>query len=460
MMARGKLWKLVLITSAICWSTACWTDPRVMWSPDGRHAAVIGAGGLRLTNETGSLSPLLVPGVSKAAWFADSKQLVLVVRRELTGFSSLSAALGPERTKELGEVAEIVWQQLQAPAGPLDAGDRIFVLTGLGATFADTDDVETAIGWYLLEHHRDAIRQKLGEEADLDELPPITVNSLVVARLIDDRLELGRPLYSDIDRFMEIRPAPAGQAVAFVTATDVGIEGTILTTRVVGTDGAETALIVDTETGSHFDWGSDGRSLWYFQALDERDLGKESWGVLTERKVLDADGEIELAESGSSRVRVPFSRESRVRSLADGRVMFNAPELRLPAVLAGEPTPDHEQLFAFDRKRSTLTALVPTEHLADLPPSLAVFEPGPDADHFLIGGGHGDVWLICISDDRLEHVETGFEVGDIVPMPSWRTSDEFLYVRKAATRAEFVLRRGDAERILSADWPAQVLKLK
>ena len=451
------------LACAICWSVACWTDPRVVWSPDGRRAAVVAEDGLRFTNEQGTLSPVLVPGASRAVWFADSERLALVVRKDVRGFAPLAAMLGPEQTQALVGMAEIVWQQLQAPAGPLDARDRIFAVTGLGLgpPFTDTEDVEAAIGWYLLEHHGAAIRQKLGTEAMLDDLPPITISSLVVARLVDGGLEVGTPLYSALDHFVDIRPAPGGRAVAFVTEIAAGLDRDFLITHIAPADGSTPASVVATPTGGYLDWSSEGRSLWYFDVWNDDDSNPEVYiGALTEREVLDENGGIKVAESGTSRVSVMFSKDSRIRSIAGGLVMFDASELRFPVVLSTEePLADREQLFAFDRKRSTLSALIPNEHLTKLPRSLDAFAPAPDSSHVLIGGDHGDVWIVCVPDGAVEHIEAGFEITDHVALPSWRTSSEFVYVKKNGARSEIVLRGGTSDRVLSLDWPTRVLPL-
>jgi hypothetical protein len=444
---------LALVTSAACLSLACWTDPRVVWSPDGRLAAVVGGDGLHVTDAEGSLSPLLAADVSRAVWFADSQRLALVVRRQVPDFSSLAAALGPERTRTLAEAAEIIWQQAQAPAKPIDLGDRIIALTGLGLPFADnSEDVATAIGWYLRDRYRDDMPQEFEEE----ELDPITLNVLVVAKLVDDRLEISAALYADLSLFVDIRPAPGGSAVAFVTTGAVGVGTGVLTTHIASADGTGPTEIVATPTAGYPDWSPNGRSLWYVAALDDDDP-ESDMGWLTEQTVLDADGRVDLTDHPSWRVILKFSTEGRVRLLANGIVMFNARELHVPALLSDVPAVDQDQLFAFDPEHSTLKTLVATDQLERLPRSLAAFEPGPDRAHVLIGGDEGDVLLMSIPDGRVLAFPTGFADRSDIPMPSWRQPGEFVYMRNTAFGIELVLRRGETERVLSAGWPAAVL---
>ena len=457
MTGMSRLRSLALVTSTACLSLACWTDPQVVWSPDGHRAAVVGRDGLHLTDAEGSLSPSLAAGVTRAVWFADSQRLALVVRREVADFSSLAAVLGPERTQTLVDAAEIIWQQAQAPLDPMDLGDRIMLLTGLGhgVLFSDESDVLTALAWYLREQYADATPPEFTEE----DLNPITLNVLVVANLVADRLEIGAVLHADLGRFLGIRPAPGGSAVAFVTEGLIGMRAGVLTTYLASADGTTPARIVATPTAGYPDWSPDGRSLWYVEARDLDDPESDI-GWLTEHEVLDSDGELNPAEDASRRVTVRFSTENRVRFLASGVVMFNGRELHVPALRPARPAPDHDQLFAFDPARATLTTLLPAEQLARLPRSLAAFEPGPDPALVLIGGNDGAVLLVSIPDGRVEAFATGFAERVRIPMPSWRQPGEFAYVRRTASFIELVLRRGDTERVLSTGWPTDVLTIK
>jgi hypothetical protein len=247
--------------------------------------------------------------------------------------------------------------------------------------------------------------------------------------------------------------------VAFVTKAVVGVGSGALTTHIASTDGTDPVEVVATPTAGYPDWSPNGRSLWYVEALDDNDPESDV-GWLTAHDVLDADGRIKLAERSSRRVTVRFSTEGRVRVLANGVVMFNARELHVPALRPDVPAPDHDQLFAFDPERSTLTTLVPTERLARLPRSLAAFEPGPDPASILIGGDDGELLLMRVPDGHVTAVATGFTERAKVPMPSWRQPGEFVYVRKTASGSELVLRRGDIERVLSGGWPAGLLTVR
>ena len=103
-----------------------WTSS-VVWSPDGRQAAVIGGDGLYLADGEGTLA-LLAADVYDAAWLADSERLVLARSREINNWSALADALGPQRTHQVAVKAEAVWQQIQAPGKPIALEDRLQAL--------------------------------------------------------------------------------------------------------------------------------------------------------------------------------------------------------------------------------------------------------------------------------------------------------------------------------------------
>ena len=78
-MRRFQLTILFLLTTVtFC---GCIPEKKIIWSPDGRTAAIIGGDGLYLCDESGKLSSHIAEMVKEALWLSDSKQL-LVIRGE------------------------------------------------------------------------------------------------------------------------------------------------------------------------------------------------------------------------------------------------------------------------------------------------------------------------------------------------------------------------------------------
>jgi hypothetical protein len=68
---------LALIATLLALAGCDEAGENVVWSPDGRQAAVIGTKGLYLCDAGGKLSPLLVPRATHARWLPDGKRLVV-----------------------------------------------------------------------------------------------------------------------------------------------------------------------------------------------------------------------------------------------------------------------------------------------------------------------------------------------------------------------------------------------
>lgn len=423
---------------------------RLFWSPDGARAAVLTADGLYLTDPAGKLSPLLLPRAYRVAWLGDSRRLVVGHSREIKDFASLATALGPERTQRLTAKAESFWRQLL----PLRT------LKDLPSSAIKADDDVGGITLYLREKYPAALKEKAG--ADWKDLEAMAAewHTLSVARLDGDRLELGAILHAGLARIGEIRPAPGGLAVAFVTSIELSPEPEdsrqILLSPI---DGSAPALVVANHTSASPDWSADGRSLWYCTTAGAGPSGNRGddlrVGTLSSCRALDANGRIAVESQAEAHVSLIFHDRSRVRSLRDGRVVFNAAELHLPVSAKDRDT--REGLFVVDPATNTVTRLCPAEPLANLPPSLAGFDLSPDETQILVADGEGRVWLLTLANQKVELISERANREDAVA-PAWRGPGEFTYLRKGDSRSELIQRRGASETVISAAWPEAMLQ--
>lgn len=445
----AKLRRLAAPLGCLLFLVGCLQE-RLFWSPDGRHAAVITADGLYLTDAAGKLSPLLLPRAYRVAWLGDSQHLVVAHSREIKDFASLATALGPERTGQLTAKAESIWQQVL----PLKT------LRNLPANLIKPDDDVGGITLYLREKYRDALKEKAGDEwKDLESMTA-DWHSLAVARLVGDRLELGATLHQGLAKIGEIRPAPGGSAVAFVTHIELSPDSDdsrqIL---LVPIDGSAPAAVVASHTSASPDWTHDGRSLVYFKSGNGGRSGNSGddlrLGTLSSTPALDAQGRIVTDGKATDHAGLIFHDSNRVRTLGDGRVLFNAAEFHLP--ISAKDRNTREALFAVDLASNAVTRLCPPEQLANLPPSLANFEPSPDSTQTLIADGDGKVWLFTLADQKVELIQDKAIKEDSIA-PAWRGPGEFTYQQKTATRSELILRRGSAETVLSRGWPDDVMQ--
>ena len=439
-----------------------WTDD-LAWSPDGRRAAVVIAGGLHVSDAAGHLSPLLASDVYRVAWLGDSERLVFARSRAASTFAEISAAVGPERSREIVAGAEHLWMHMQAP----DWRDNI----ENSSEFWTAD--AAAFGMYLAEHHAAALREKLGEEADAIESEPVRLHTVVVARVTDDGLKSLQTLSEDLTPIKTIRPDPRGRFVAYVAKDEEFLHDDIARTFVVAVDGSHPRTLVAARTGEFPDWTRDGRSLLLLHARVERDLELGTLGCLARWKVLDANDRVEIEQTRPCVVDLIFESRDRIRSLADGRVLFDTDEQEFPretsrfmvtfqkkdgAIATALDPPRYRHLFVFDlsQEGASPVPLIPAGQLED--DAIGYFDVSPDGTRLIYSTARGRMRLLTVATRRSELLPLGLErregytVRDL-PRAVWAGNGAFTYIKNLDGRNAIILRRGSTEVVLNRNWP-------
>lgn len=425
---------------------------RLVWSPDGRRAAVITEDGLYVSDEDGRLSPRLATGVYRVAWLGGSQQLALARSRKVADYPALAAALGPERTRALTAKAEAAWQKLQTGQPVKEVGEELGEDGG-------------AVLLYLRERHREPLRKLLGSEWKELESAPAELHTIAIARLAGEKLEPGATLHESLASIQALRPAPGGTAIAFTTKLE--LSATIdqgLHLFVVAADGSAPPASVASQVAAEPDWTPDGHSLVYLKAPGP--AGREDHlrlGVLAQREVLTGDGRIRPSEQIRELAGLAFQQGNRVRCLRNGRVLFSAPDLSLP--IAGDNRDVREHLFALEATpEPTISRLTPAEPGA-LPKSLSYFFVSPDDNQVLIGSDGGEVWLLTLATGAIDVIAPKIDGNKNYTAPAWRRSGEFTLLREAVASArstarpvELFLHRGRSETKFSQAWPDELLR--
>jgi hypothetical protein len=433
-------------------------EEHLVWSPDGKRAAVIAKDGLHLCDLEGKLTPLLLPDIEMAAWFGDSRQLAVARQRTVGDWTSIAQVLGPERATEVTAEAEGIWAKLEA-GGPWG------VLTmALG-----DNKRQTVVKIFLRDHHQEALRSKLSP-GDWDNLKSehVDLADLLIVRIEGDKVLAGPVLHEGLEKIENIRVSPGDRAIAFTTdlTPHNDKEGRLLLTE-AGTAGVTT---VAERTAMYPDWTPDARSLVYMQAAEGGEKGDLRLATLVRREVLDASGQIKLQEKPDDLAGMVFSNFARVRCLRDGRIMFNAVEFSLP-VTNKDVEAEREKLFVLDPARqSTLVRVIPRGEEENMPKNLTFFELSPDEQRVLVGGFEGEVSLLTIATGDVGRLQKAGDYG-LMAAPVWRNNDEITYAKRnpvengkqPARQAEIVLQeispaKGDRETVLSKDWSVDMLE--
>lgn len=418
-------------------------EKRILWSPDGTRAAVLTNAGLRFTDANGRLTPVLVSGISAAAWI-DPQRLVLARRREVGEWAAIARVLGPRAAAIEAEAAEV--------AARIRDGAR-------GAeVFAGNKDLPLQL--CLRDRHAAELGPRLpaGESAKLQQ-KTVAISEVLVGTIRESAIEFGPVLLQAVGNVLDLRPAPGREVVA--ATMEMKAEGDECQLFLLRLDRPGPAVPAARRIAQYPDWKHDGSALVLCESTGSAS-DAVSLGVVVRRALVEENGVPRLSEKPEYLAGTMFNQFTRIRCLRDGRVLFNAAEFTLP--LAAEDYGDErEQLFALDASRQvTLVRLVPRKREADLPQQLSFFEVSPDETQVLFGAPKGAVSLLTLATGEVKEIQKSGQ-KELQGAPVWRGAGEIAYFRRAADDGsgarpvELVLRKGERETVLSREWSSEVI---
>jgi hypothetical protein len=446
----------VVLTTIIL--SGCLPEKRVVWSPDGRWAAVRGNEALYLCDAAGKLSPRLVETVASVAWLPDSRHLILSRSESTRSWDQVAAVLSDERRQELEARGVRLRQELLAHEGKWE-GFKPQSLEGL------TSGETVAVFVYVLDRQSEGLAEKLGEKwGDVKKIEA-TIALLQIAAVRDNgSLELGRVLARSVDAFDELRVASHGKTVAFRWPMSGGDQTYHL--YCLPLDGSASPAEVALHTSMFSDWSADGRYLVYAATKGPVPDGSDDLrlGTLARRKVCGEDGSLlATLPEAEELAGIVFQREVRVRCLRDGRVLFATLETQLPCT--AKDMPQRAGLFAVDPERQPgVTRMIPREAEGELPDALVLFEVSPDQQHVCIPAMDGRIAVLTLATGDVWEVLGQTEVDHLRIEPTWRSTDELCFAavpgpKEAKGRPQIELARLDwtaraaQRRVFSGDWP-------
>ncbi|HEY2343683.1 MAG TPA: hypothetical protein VGH90_11655, partial [Chthoniobacteraceae bacterium] len=235
-------------------------------------------------------------------------------------------------------------------------------------------------------------------------------------------------------------------------------------------------------------WTADGRSLVYARPKsnaksNDDDLDVESneaqLGSITRRRIRDDQGAL-LAELGNPEDLAGMlfiAGGNRVACLPDGRILFSALDMRLPAL--DKDMPRIATLFILQPDRGpTLKRAVAERAQKQLPNRVDKFVPSPDSTRVAIGGDDGSVAVVALESGQVTQLQGPIELyrdskkqdpndeksrAAEAPLPAWRNAAELTYVIGPGSkggsprRGEIVLRKlGSEPHAISKSWPDEM----
>jgi len=446
----------------------CWPMARIVWSPDGQRAIVLGQHQdepcLYLCDAEGRLSGRIAERVTAWTWLGDSRRFLVVrVGPPLKTWKEVSALMAKGRRQRITYRAEDLRKEILRH-GALD-GDSARWRTDRFAFMC------------LRDTYGKELAPKAGQKWKQIEQIQHEPWVVQVYHRTAGGARPGEVLLQSLDAIFGIGAAPDARAFAYVAkVSDSRMYGDVprggdLSLHVAAFQAGARPVQVADLVSFFFDWSPDGRYLAYVKAVSAKPAGSDrlQLGSVDRRKVRDETGAV-LAKlpKADPLVGLIFHEMLRVRWLRGGQVVFSAAEVQLPATAADMPP--KAGLFAVDPDRPlTVRRLLPrkAEDVVGDRPDL--FQVSPDGELVSIPGSRGEVTVVDLTTGGVWEVQERSDKmdSDDAPfnMPVWRSDRELCFVAAPGSphgskrRCQIVLLSGkDNEfRCISRAWPKEIM---
>ena len=451
----------------------CDYQKRVVWSPDGDLAALIGGAShvdytLFLCDTNGSLSPSSVKDVYRAAWSPDSTALVAAQSFEPESWAEICDLLPVQTRNRVIDAAEAIVQESDS----VDSLSRMIHEMGMSETYRHNPGERLAIKYCIRDHFREEVGPKLPHA--LEHMHDIPLHALFLCTVTNQLPHAGPRIAVSLDPIMDLRVSPCYPFVAYTT-------GRLHWTLYVASLKRSGEIRCIAEDAAYFpDWRQNGKDLIFAVAretVSRRRAYARRLGRISGAHVIRDDGQefCRSIQRYGFGVDIVMDEMVKVRTLRDGGILFTAIEVALPS--EGAFFGSVRSLFLFDRKREPAVDRVVPSNGADVSSEcIGLFELSPDNASVLIPGRGGAVSYMDLSSGNVVQLAEGWRVYDsgpygsgpwgfdgeeILSVPTWRTASEVCYVRGVTPGAQHVVEEvvlhaigTDAEaKSISHTWP-------
>lgn len=443
--------KLFTVCLALLAGAACIPEKRVVWSHDGKTAAISTNNGLRFADDDGKLlDARLDCSAARPAWYPDDRQLAIAFASQVQGWEQIAPIYAPQQIQEIEKAARAAKARVLAYDGDWNQFK-------LDAPESHTPGMDAAILFYLRDKLPDGLPEKLGDKWTDFREADATIWTLQTFEFAGQKLTPGKVLRRSLDEMWMPAVSPTGKAVAYLAKCAEAHKDAV-GLFVASTDGGDSRLI-HSNVAMGFDWNADGRNLVYL--CGPADGGNESNVTLGSVSTIQV-----AAENGSllptfnkqeDHVGVLFSQLFNVRALRDGRLMFSSVEFSLPAT--NRDMPQRWTLFVLDpRTPASVLRVLPRDFNEPIEMTSALFQLSPDEQRVLIPGSKGRVYLYDFASGESKAIQTEEVVERAQIVPIWRNNAEFTFVRpykspEGKDGGELMLWKSDTAQPLGKTWP-------
>ena len=451
---KTKNYSLILPLSAL-FATGCLPEKRIVWSPDGSRAAVMGDDGLRIATPDGKLSDLLIPNARRAAWFADGRRVFVIVADKRGKWAEVEPALSVTDRARILELGQSLRAQILAHQGPIDQFEP------KTATPAMPGQV-VAGAMYARDVSPEGLAEKLGARwSDFEKLE-VEVSRALVYSIEGDRAVESAVIATGVDDMKEPSVSPSARHVAYIRPTpkhdpSVSLDPNDLV--IWSTDGAASAPAIIAHVAYGYGWRADGKSLAVIHTPTPSSKSVTIGAVATVELFAEDDTPIKPSEvKPEDRVGVFFNQFGCVKYHPDGRLIFSAHAATLPAT--DQEMPRSWSLYAWSSNmRAGSTRLLGRGADAILTDEQSMFEISPDGKRAVMYGAKGDIVVADLTTGETSIWFDTKEAGGTLSRPSWRNNEEVCAVtpddltREKPEKWSVVLLKGEgAAQSLSAGW--------
>jgi hypothetical protein len=406
------------------------------------------------------------------AWLPDSRHVIAVQPVKPTNWDEYATLLGPERAEKTAKAAASMVEVIQKYHGDwAKFGDspefKKWEDEVVGHAFG-ADWLTRSVALYLQQTNPKVLASILETSSfSITNLIP-DIYELSTCNVLPSDSPAGQLLTRFPDEVLAVFPSPSGQILAFAV-----VEPDRPALYVISQPSNSSPMMVD-EGVIEASWSTDGQNLVYPKATVPYSSKSMQLGTITSRRVCGTNGQVlaafedpkDLAGIILGQADSPPS--TRVACLPDGRILFAAAPIHLPAITADLPS--HLTLYALRSiPTPTLESVVRPEDIPRLPDRVDRFTLSPDKKKVAVVNEQGHVSVLFLDSGELRPLQEADvypDSGKYTPLiPSWRNADEVTCVvpvgnhAGSPARAEVILADVNGQKTaISKSWPDSAVK--
>ena len=452
--------------SLLLLAAGCDLHDFIHWAPDGQHAFVQGNDGTWLIDISGAI---LGPATDARAWWPDSRHVIAIRAVKPKTWDEYAQLLGTDDVDRVTEAANYLVNIIQNYHGAWSN----FTDSASYKTWEKAEEVHAtvqSVTFYLRQTNPQAIAPVIAAmpadvKTNVDELTP-DIQEIIVRKVLPSEPPADQLLVRFPFGILWVGASPNRQMVAF--AADTPEHPSLY---VISRISPSQATLVD-EGVREADWSTDGQNLVYAKTTVPTELLSKGvqLGTITSRQICGTNGQL-LTEFPPAKDLVGLllsEKMTRVACLPDGRILFAAVPVHLPAITADMP--GNLTLFALPSGATqSITSVVSATDIERLPNRADRFVLSPDKNKVAIPGNAGEVSILFLDSGELvplqaSDVYTNTQDSDQL-IPGWRNANEIALAvpvgdpAGSTNRVEAVLANlSGGKTLISRSWTTNMAK--